>query len=442
MWVARHKDTYIGGGSYHGLYGGDARGVFSGGGRKRRGNQMRIYSKPPRRWPRVVLILALVLIFVGCIWQFACGGLPFLNAQAETGGSKLLSTVTDQIGVAKQKAGLSKVNGTATSGLNTQITISAVGDCTFGKDPDFSDSGSFDSYYESNGASYFFANVLPYTSADQLTIANCEGTLTESTDIQEKTYNFKGPAEYANIFVKGSVEAVNLANNHSFDYGSTGYEDTKTNLKNANITSFGYDRYATYEANGVKIGLFGICELDDNTKATSLMKQDIENLKKANCALIIGVFHWGVEGDYQAASSQIEMAHSAVDLGCDLVLGGHPHVLQGVEYYNQRYICYSLGNFSFGGNTNPLDYHTMIFQQTFTIQNGQFVPGDQARKQVRVVPCLVSNTTSVNTYQPTPLSGADGTAAIEQLNSYSSQLAGDGAEFSTALDASGFAQVK
>lgn len=442
MRVARHKDTYIGGGSYRGLYGGDARGVFTGGGRKRRANQMRIYSKAPRRWPRIVLIVALVIIFACCIWQFACGGLPFLNAQAETGNSKLLSAVVDQIGVAKQKSGLSKVNGTATSGLNTQVTISAVGDCTFGEDPDFSDSDSFDAYYANNGANYFFANVLPYTSTDQLTIANCEGTFTESTNIQEKAYNFKGPAEYANIFVDGSVEAVNLANNHSFDYGTNGYEDTKSNLTAAGITNFGYDRYATYDANGVKVGLFGICELDDHDKATSLMKQDIENLKKANCALIIGVFHWGVEGDYQPASTQVELAHAAVDQGCDLVLGGHPHVLQGVEYYNKRYICYSLGNFSFGGNTNPLDFHTMIFQQTFTIQNGQFVPGDDARKQVRVVPCLVSSSTNTNNYQPTPLSGADGAAAIEQLNSYSSMLASGGAEFSTALDASGFAQVK
>ena len=61
-------------------------------------------------------------------------------------------------------------------------------------------------------------------------------------------------------------------------------------------------------------------------------------------------------------------------------------MLQGVEYYKQRYICYSLGNFCFGGNTNPMDYRTVIYQQTFPIKNGQLVPGEAMRTQVRVVP--------------------------------------------------------
>ena len=123
-------------------------------------------------------------------------------------------------------------------------------------------------------------------------------------------------------------------------------------------------------------------------------------------------------------------------------MGTHPHVLQGVEYYKQRYICYSLGNFCFGGNTNPMDYRTMIYQQTFPIKNGQLVPGEAMRTQVRVVPCLVSSSTSVNDYQPVPISGDQGVSAIEALNGYSATLAGDGAEFSTRLDESGYSQVK
>ncbi len=443
--MARRKETYVGGGPHKGriLYGGDKRGIFGSSGRRRMGSQMRIYSKTPRRWPRIVLIVALVVIFVACVWQFACGGLPFLKAkEAEQASSGVLSVVSQNIDVARQKAGLNGLNGTVQEGLDTQITISAVGDCTFGKDPDFPDATSFNAFYNSNGPAYFFANVLPFTSADNLTIANCEGTFTNGNDIQEKSFNFKGPIEYANVFVQGSVEAVNLANNHSFDYGTSGYEDTKVALQDAGITSFGYDRTNTYEVDGVKIGLFGVNELDGVDKATSLMIQDIERLQKEGCAIIIGTFHWGNEGEYEVTATQVSLAHQAIDAGCDLVLGSHPHVLQGVEYYKQRYICYSLGNFCFGGNTNPMDYRTMIYQQTFPIKNGQLAPGEAMRTQTRMVPCLVSSSSSVNDYQPTPLTGDAAISAIEALNGYSASLAGDGVEFYTTLDESGYSQVK
>lgn len=441
--MPRHKETYVGGGPNRGriLFGGDKRGIYGSGGR-RRGGQVRIYSKAPRRWPRFVLIGALVLVFVACVWQFACGGLPFLKAAESEQQPSLLKVVSENVDVARQKAGLSGLNGTVTPGLDITVTISAVGDCTFGKDPDFPDDSSFDAFYASRGPAYFFANVLPFTSADNLTIANCEGTFTSSTDIQQRAYNFKGPAEYANVFVDGSVEAVNLANNHSFDYGNSGYNDTKQALQDAGITSFGYDRTNTYEVDGVKIGLFGVNELDGVEKATSLMKQDIDRLKQEGCAIIVGSFHWGEEGSYEVTPTQVALAHGAIDEGCDLVLGTHPHVLQGIEYYNQRYIVYSLGNFCFGGNTNPMDYRTMIFQQAFTIKNGQILLGNATRAQASVVPCRVSSSTAVNDYQPMPLVGDAATAALEALNGYSAALAGDGVELATTLDESGYARVK
>lgn len=397
--MARRRETYVGGGPHKGriIYGGDKRGIFGSTGRRHMGSQMRIYSKTPRRWPRIALIAALVVIFIACVWQFACGGLPFLKAEEKTeSNSGVLAIVAQNIDVARQKAGLAGLNGTAQQGLDTQVTISAVGDCTFGKDPDFPDATSFNAFYQANGPAYFFADVLPFTSADNLTIANCEGTFTESNDIQEKSFNFKAPAEYANVFVQGSVEAVNLANNHSFDYGTTGYNDTKAALQDAGITSFGYDRTNTYEVDGVKIGLFGVNELDGVEKAQSLMLQDIERLQKEGCAIIVGTFHWGNEGEYEVTATQVSLAHQAIDAGCDLVLGSHPHVLQGIEYYKQRYICYSLGNFCFGGNTNPDDKDCLIFQQTFTVTGDEVAKNDD----VDFIAASVSTETDRNTYQP------------------------------------------
>ena len=108
------------------------------------------------------------------------------------------------------------------------LTISVVGDCTLGTDETFDYDTSLNAYYDSNGKDYFFQNVKSIFSADDLTIANFEGTLTDSDTREDKTFAFKAPAEYAQILTSGSVEAVNTANNHSHDYGEQSYTDTLT----------------------------------------------------------------------------------------------------------------------------------------------------------------------------------------------------------------------
>ena len=91
-------------------------------------------------------------------------------------------------------------------------------------------------------------------------------------------------------------------------------------------------------------------------------------MKKAGAQIIIVNFHWGIEKQYTPDENQKALAHLAIDEGADLVIGHHPHVLEGIEKYNGKYICYSLGNFCFGANRNPKDKDTMIFQQTFTLK--------------------------------------------------------------------------
>lgn len=428
-------------GVYRGLYGGDARGLYSSNGRR----GMMIYGKPPRRWPKLVLAIVILLIIIACIWQFACGGLPFLKAaeqQDQQQAEQQAQAEADaQQQAQAQQAAQEAENGTYQPGLNTQIQISAVGDCTLGTDADFDESTNFTSVYENNNASYFFKNVTKFTENDQLTLANLEGPLTSSTDIQEKSFNFKGPKKYADILVKGSVEAVNLANNHSYDYGTQGYEDTKANLADYEIVNFGYDRTAVTEINGIKVGLFGVSQLSASDPE-QLTIDNIEALKKEGCALIVGMFHWGIESEYEPTDEQVSLAHAAIDNGCDLVIGGHPHVLQGVEYYKDRYICYSMGNFVFGGNSNPKDKNTMIFQQTFTFKDGQLAVDDTTRKAADIIPCSLSSSSSRNNYQPKPLTGSAATKLIKKINGYSDKLEGDGVEFYTELNDYDCAQVK
>ena len=249
------------------------------------------------------------------------------------------------------------------------LTISVVGDCTLGTDEEFDYDTSLNAYYDNNGPDYFFANVKKIFEADNLTIANFEGTLTDSEDREDKQFAFKAPASYADILTAGSVEAVNTANNHSHDYGDQSFDDTLSALDAAGIIHFGYDETAVTEVNGIKVGMVGIYELNDHLGREEQLKQNIEKVKKDGAQLIIVIFHWGNEKEEVPDSNQTTLGHLAIDLGADLVCGHHPHVLQGIEEYKGKNIVYSLGNFCFGGNAYPSDMDTMIFQQTFTIDS-------------------------------------------------------------------------
>lgn len=300
-----------------------------------------------------------------------------------------------------------------------ELTVSAAGDCTLGTDKNFSHSTSFNAVYDAqNNPAYFFANVKSIFEADDLTIVNLEGTLTESTTRMDKTFAFKGEPKYAGILTAGSVEAVNLANNHSHDYGTKSYTDTIANVEATGVTTFGYDRVAVKEVKGIKVGLVGIYELADGL---GRKQQVINNIKKAEeqgAQLIIVSFHWGTERKNYPDHIQKTLAHLAIDQGADLVLGHHPHVLQGIETYQGKKIVYSLANFCFGGNKNPSDKDTMIFQQKFTFRNGELVVDDMTT----IIPCSVSSVSNKNNYQPTPLTGAAAERVMNRIQTYSAGI--------------------
>lgn len=262
------------------------------------------------------------------------------------------------------------------------ISISAVGDVTLGQDEHFSYTGSFDEYYKLHGSGYFFSGVKKLLSEDDLTIANLEGPLTKASEKPDKSaqgnqaFFFKGNPYYTQILKQGSIEAVNLANNHSMDYFTKGFTDTLATLEHAGITSFGDDKITIYEKNGVNIGLIGVNTLGPLEEGVNLetLKVDLTNNIKAlkeKTSLIIVSFHWGTENKSVVIQGQRELGRFAVDMGADLVLGHHPHFLQPYEMYQGKCIVYSLGNFVFGGNSNPRNINTEIFQQKFSFENGK-----------------------------------------------------------------------
>ena len=260
------------------------------------------------------------------------------------------------------------------------LTLSVVGDCTLGTDETFDYDTSLNACYDNNGKDYFFKNVKSIFEADDLTIANFEGTLTDSDAREDKTFAFKAPAEYAQILTSGSVEAVNTANNHSHDYGEQSYTD--------------------------------------HLGREQQLKDNIAKVKADGAELIVVIFHWGNETETVPDTNQMTLGRLAIDEGADLVCGHHPHVLQGIETYKGKNIVYSLGNFCFGGNSSPSDMDTMIFQQTFTVTS----EGVQADNVTNIIPCSISSTDGYNNYQPTPASGDEASRIKSKIEECSAAI--------------------
>lgn len=367
----------------------------------------------------LILILALLLVLV--VVNLSDSSMKTSGKTKEnTDAEQIVKNKTEEKGSAENPEGEPEGSGSENKESEpVTITVSATGDCTLGTDEFFSWEDSLPAKYEETGDfSYFFQNVKPVFSEDDLTIVNFEGTLTDSENRADKQFAFKADQSYANILTEGSVEAASLANNHSKDYGEESYADTIGALDEAGIVNFGYDRTAMMEIKGVKIGLVGTYVLAEGIGVKDSMVANIQSLKEQGAQLVIVSFHWGEEKAAYPGEVQKELAHAAVDNGADLVIGHHPHVLQGVEEYEGRNIVYSLGNFCFGGNSYPSDMDTVIFQQTFTFEGGE-------RKEdnvTSIIPCSISSASGYNNYQPTPVQGEEADRILQKLEERSAGI--------------------
>ena len=302
--------------------------------------------------------------------------------------------------------------------VEKDIVVSAVGDCTLGTDTNFGYERSFTNILDdtSRDFSYFFDGVYDILSNDNLTIANLETTFTDSNNRVDKKFNFKGDKDYTNILLEGSVEAVNLANNHTYDYGEEGYNDTIAALNEAGIPYFGYEDYQILDVDGIKIGLAGLSGWNEESAKKNTEKA-INYFKENETDLIIMTYHWGIEYEYEQSTTQENIGRYAIDLGADLVVGHHPHILEGIECYQGKYIVYSLGNFVFGGNKNPIDKDTMIFQQTF-----HYVDDVLTDTSINIIPCSLSSKSDRNDYRPKILEEEEKEKVLEKIYTYSKNL--------------------
>ena len=238
------------------------------------------------------------------------------------------------------------------------ITITATGDTTLGSSKrvqtKFYDA-SYQAYIEKYGYAYPFEGIRHLTENDDITLVNLEGVLYVPKELSTSRLVFNGPADYATILTEGSVEIVNLANNHTDDYDKAGYQATVAALEAEGVkycgeTEFGRTVYWFDFENDVRIGFIGLVPAYYSNNQDKV-KRDFQKLKDAGCDVIVASIHCGKEGNPTHSDMQDRYRKIAMENGAHIIVGTHPHVPQGLWVEKGVTTLNSLGNFSFGGNT-------------------------------------------------------------------------------------------
>ncbi len=303
----------------------------------------------------------------------------------------------------------------------TTVTITATGDCTLARSYSHGYQGSFTEYYDSYGETYFFENFKEVFEQDDLTLINLECVFSDSNDRMEKAFNFKGDLTYTGILTSSSIEGCSLGNNHIIDYGTEGTTDTMEVLDEAGVAWAFNENIAYYTTDeGLVVGIVSTSVLSSTRAWEPYVTEGVVTARENGADLVVVCCHWGIEGDHYPTDYQQELGHTLIDLGADLVIGNHPHVLQGIEEYNGKIIIYSLGNFSFGGNRNPADKNTAVYQQTFTFVDGVL----QTDINAKIIPSRLSGHDNYNDYQPKIAEGEQALSIIEKMNTYSEPYSG------------------
>ena len=309
------------------------------------------------------------------------------------------------------------------------FTVSMVGDCTLSASPDKRDWGIGFQRTVGDDTDYPFANTVQFLNDDYLTIANLECSLSDKKYSSIEQFSFLGKADYAKILSSGSVEFVTLANNHTLDFGQGAYQDTTDALDAVGVRYAGENECTLYQnEGGLKIGLF--CMYNGLTgNAFSLLSASaqeklvaeskewidvaVKKLDEMGAEYTIACLHMGTEGNYETTDVQVELCRYAIDAGFGSVYCTHAHRLQPAELYGDGIIFYGLGNWIFGGHTNPgngkdpASYDTGIGKITLC-RRGSRVTLDS----YSFIPCSISSAldpengvpgaNSLNNYQPTP----------------------------------------
>ena len=276
------------------------------------------------------------------------------------------------------------------SANKTDLSLAFAGDMMLGTDYPSRD------YLPPNKGWQLFTAIQSLLTNNDFLFGNLEGNIAKADVPSVKpdgrlSYSFRMPPYLAPVLAEAGFDAMNIANNHGWDFGRKGQLQTIHYLKTNNIVPVGIkDQYVQVKIKGVKIGLLGFSTstifntlFDYEAAAKLIKKTSTEN------NICIVSFHGGAEGEkYQRISRKMEyfyksprgnvyrFAHLAIDMGADIVIGHGPHVLRAMEIYKERFIAYSLGNFIGYARFSTRGRKGISALLTICIdENGRFISG-------------------------------------------------------------------
>ena len=286
------------------------------------------------------------------------------------------------------------------TGNTGDVNISFAGDICLTED-----GFVIDHYDEVNGdlSKCISSDIIKKTSSADIFMLNHEYTVsTRGTPLKGKKYTFRATPEREKILKELGTDIVSIANNHIYDYGAEAFSDTMDALKKEQIPYVGAGaninearKPVYFEVNGMKIGIVSANrsekviytpEAGENTPGvvrmydTEMMKEIISCASK-ECDYVIAYVHWGTEDSAKYESYQTDIAKDFVECGADAIIGGHPHVLQGMEFINGKPVVYSLGDFWFNSETK----YTTVVSLTVNMQGLQ---------KMSLLPCMQENYTT------------------------------------------------
>jgi len=282
------------------------------------------------------------------------------------------------------------------------IKMTFTGDFTIGDNLQTKGKSIFQKELEkqNNNLDFPLKNFKDILEKDDLTVLNFEGTLTKAGRNPTKLDNkflFRADPSYVSVLPDNGVECVSLENNHVLDMGEEGLAETKKTLKDAGVKYYSESEPLFFTLRGVKMGMLAYQTFDQYDRLFTQVPDDVKAAKAQGCEVVVVSFHWGAEKDYAPNENQQKMAKLAIDAGADLVIGHHSHRINPIELYNGKYICYSLGNFCFAGNSKPDDMSTFVFQIKMRVKDGV-----ATNDGFIIIPARISSNAKYNDFVPTP----------------------------------------
>jgi len=317
-----------------------------------------------------ISILSLIILFI--LSGFSL--LSYRNSEP----AEIIKGIVEQGPV--NKNALNQVLGKEVGEEGDTTVLMATGDVLLAR----SVNGQIDKRKDPTWPFHNVKNIL--TSAD-ITLVNLENPLIEKCPLSSEGFKFCGNTSNIDGLLYAGVDVVNIANNHTNNYGYDGVVQTINALSEKRFLISGMDEQPVYKTvNGIKFSFLGFNDIGPTESGVAFADENSIKEKiavaKQNSDVVIVSFHWGIEYTSEPNTRQKQLAHSAIVLGADLIIGNHPHWEQSEEYYKGKFIKYSHGNFVFD---------QMWSEETRKGVVGKYTFKNNILEKVEMIPIYIQN---------------------------------------------------